>query len=443
MGGSVFNESSMSDPVVAKVKRLLIRSSGTDGIRLLARQFPSSYDPYVEVLITREELAAGLAAGGATLPEPELDKLYKKFEKNKNSFGLNEFLATLRGTMNSRRKAIVKRAFQRIDTNSDGFIDLRELRARYSCDRHPAVLQGLSSADEVQAEFLASFDDQTNPDGRVSREEFEAYYAGVSAAIDSDDYFVAMLKATWTLDENPEATLAGTFASSTGRARFTGMDATGRVKSTLDYTLEDKKLRLQTLNQADAVAKLVNKARLYVRAGKTACLFALGSALRLRDPPPRAGLVTAGDFYEAFATNIPQTILSMDEARTICDEYEDEGTGGIDYNRLLFDLRGDVNGIRQAAMARAFKQLSGKRDVVDLQAIRRQFQVYKHPLAAKGETTKEQLLTNFLEAFSLKNFPTGIVSIDEFEDFWLDIGSRVPDDRHFDLMMQSAWNLDS
>ena len=45
-------------------------------------------------------------------------------------------------------------------------------------------------------QFLQNFNDK-NGDGKISRDEFNEYYAAVSADIDRDDYFVLMMQQAW------------------------------------------------------------------------------------------------------------------------------------------------------------------------------------------------------------------------------------------------------
>lgn len=40
-----------------------------------------------------------------------------------------------------------------------------------------------------------------NPDGKVTPEEFEEYYANISASIDDDAYFKQMINSSWNLDK--------------------------------------------------------------------------------------------------------------------------------------------------------------------------------------------------------------------------------------------------
>jgi hypothetical protein len=40
-----------------------------------------------------------------------------------------------------------------------------------------------------------------NPDGKVTAEEFEEYYANISASIDNDSYFAQMMNSAWNLNK--------------------------------------------------------------------------------------------------------------------------------------------------------------------------------------------------------------------------------------------------
>lgn len=52
--------------------------------------------------------------------------------------------------------------------------------------------------DEVFLEFLANFGDR-NRDGKIQRDEWNDYYAAVSASIDNDDHFVQLMITAWKL----------------------------------------------------------------------------------------------------------------------------------------------------------------------------------------------------------------------------------------------------
>ena len=79
-------------------------------------------------------------------------------------------------------------AFSKMDKSGNGFIDPEDLIDSYDASKHPDVLAGKKTADEVLREFLDTFDVGGEKDGKVTRNEFENYYSNVSASIDDDDY---------------------------------------------------------------------------------------------------------------------------------------------------------------------------------------------------------------------------------------------------------------
>ena len=54
----------------------------------------------------------------------------------------DEFLRAIRGPMNANRKAIVMRAFNKMDADGSGMIDINDIRGVYKADKHPDVMAG-------------------------------------------------------------------------------------------------------------------------------------------------------------------------------------------------------------------------------------------------------------------------------------------------------------
>jgi hypothetical protein len=75
----------------------------------------------------------------------------------------------------------------------------------YNAKKHPAVVEGRKTEQQVLGEFLETFEQhhnimtQNEKDYRVSMEEFIEYYTNVSASIDDDMYFMAMMNSAWNL----------------------------------------------------------------------------------------------------------------------------------------------------------------------------------------------------------------------------------------------------
>lgn len=98
--------------------------------------------------------------------------------------------------MNERRKGFVLLAYQILDADKSGIVDLSDIKKLYNAKKHPDVIAGKRTEDSVLAEFLDTFDTEEK-DGKVTLREFEKYYGNVSASIDDDDYFELMMRNAW------------------------------------------------------------------------------------------------------------------------------------------------------------------------------------------------------------------------------------------------------
>ena len=110
----------------------------------------------------------------------------------------DEFLVGIRGKLNSKRQALVDKAFLKFDHDGSGKISAADLKPVYNTSMHPKVISGEMTDDEVFLEFLSCFGDK-NRDGMISRCEWNDYYAAVSASIDNDDHFVQLMIVAWGL----------------------------------------------------------------------------------------------------------------------------------------------------------------------------------------------------------------------------------------------------
>ena len=105
----------------------------------------------------------------------------------------------MRTPLSARRLAIVQKAFLNFDRSKTGSVDIRNLKQEFRADSNPLVIDGRSSVEEMTSEFCTNFDEHHSLYGgySVSLQEFVEFYADVSSCIDSDDYFVALVTASW------------------------------------------------------------------------------------------------------------------------------------------------------------------------------------------------------------------------------------------------------
>ena len=87
-------------------------------------------------------------------------------------------------------------AFNVLDSDCSGTVELIDLMGVYDASQHPAVKDGSKTPSAVLREFLDTFD-AGEKDGVVTRTEFHRYYSNVSASIDDDEYFELMIRNAW------------------------------------------------------------------------------------------------------------------------------------------------------------------------------------------------------------------------------------------------------
>lgn len=132
--------------------------------------------------------------------------IFNQFDRNKDGrLDYDEFLRGVRGEMNSQRRGLAERAFTVLDTNGNGVITIGDIAQTYSAKKHPAVIEGRKTEEQVLSEFLETFETHHNlmsggkADANVTLEEFIEYYNNVSASIDDDAYFAQVMDSSWNL----------------------------------------------------------------------------------------------------------------------------------------------------------------------------------------------------------------------------------------------------
>jgi Ca2+-binding EF-hand superfamily protein len=185
-----------------------LASRGARGIIGLGKQFRIMDDNH-SMSLDKYEFTKAMQDYMLGFSEGEIATLFRVFDYDRNGLvDYDEFLRTIRGPLSANRKSYITKAFNIMDKDGNGYLDINDLRGTYSAAFHPDVKSGKKTEQQVLQEFLETFEISHNirnnnaPDHIVTREEFEEYYANVSASIDTDEYFAAMMTAAWNLDGN-------------------------------------------------------------------------------------------------------------------------------------------------------------------------------------------------------------------------------------------------
>jgi Ca2+-binding EF-hand superfamily protein len=134
--------------------------------------------------------------------------------------------------------------------------------------------------------------------------------------------------------------------------------------------------------------------------------------------------------------------LSPSEFERIFKYFDKNNDGKIQYDEFLRGLRGDLTQRRKDLIKLAFNKLDRTGDgVVTIDDLKDNFDVSFHPKFKSGQMSKQAILSEFLSQWdTIKK--DGIVSAEEFEDYYKDVSASIDDDDYFELMIRNAWHLE-
>jgi len=144
------------------------------------------------------------------LNEADSLRLFAIYDSDQSgTVSYDEFLRGVVGEMNKFRANIAMKAFAIMDKDGSGTIDLDDIKGVYNATKHPDVISGKKTEDEVLYEFLDTFEvhhatangdsGKDARDGSVTKPEWKEYYNNISCSIERDDYFELMMNNAWNL----------------------------------------------------------------------------------------------------------------------------------------------------------------------------------------------------------------------------------------------------
>ena len=129
------------------------------------------------------------------------------------------------------------------------------------------------------------------------------------------------------------------------------------------------------------------------------------------------------------------------ELQALVKFYDTDGDGSISYEEFMRGLRDELTERRLNMVKKAFMMLdrdgSGKLTVSDIAGI---YDVSMNPEFLEGKKSKDEILAEFLNNFDgARGNNDGIVTWDEFVDYYTDLSMSTPSDEYFVRMMESTW----
>lgn len=191
-----------SKNAIERVKARILEMGGANGIRSIIHLL-KRMDADGSGSLDRKELLEGLTGFGIEgledIPGGDMDKVMQYFDRDGNGrVSIEEFHLGLQGRMPRKRVMLVRQAFQLLDSTGDGVVTVEDVAHVFDTSKHPDVISGKRSRDEVLQDMLAAFEGgRGRADGYVHWHEFLQYYKDLSSAILNDNQFELMMRNAW------------------------------------------------------------------------------------------------------------------------------------------------------------------------------------------------------------------------------------------------------
>jgi len=414
------------------------------------------------------------------ITEKDIKALFSDFSENSKLNYSNFMSSLIENSLNQRRENIVKEAFNRIDTEKCGIVNLSDVKSLFNSKNSPLVKEGDVTEEDFYNNFMETFQTHHNlvrspKIKKVNYEEFLNYYKFFSLTIEDDYLFEQTLISCWKLSKSKIAhagpkdninkimqtpsepsisddsqivkniSLEG--KNKTAKKYFSqSMDAPYGVNSeTTDYSnlLHPKgDLNGIKLNKNMDPISLLRK-NVFSRGPRSIMSLRRTFMLYDEDKSNHLDFQEFNKFVNDYRLNI-----SENDIKKIFTTFDKDNSNTIDYNELVQGLIGKMNLFRIKLVERVFTKLDKeKKGKISFDTIINSYDPYKHPQVLNGERNAEEVLGRFIDIFeyhfNLLN-PDKMdeeVTKDEFIEFYNYISACFYDDYTFENILTRVWGL--
>ncbi|GBL93281.1 Calcyphosin-like protein [Araneus ventricosus] len=153
----------------------------------------------------------------------------------------------------------------------------------------------------------------------------------------------------------------------------------------------------------------------------------------------------SGDLnLEEFVKGIRDSGLNItdEEAESLFKHFDKDDSGTLKYDEFLRAVRPKLSPARLSLIEKAFEKMDKSGDCkITYEDLKGIYSVQHHPDYLNGQATEKQLLNRFLKNFEENGVVDGVVTKEEFIDYYTGVSASIDEDGYFDLMMRTSWKL--
>lgn len=183
----------------------ILKKRGLRGLLYLHLEFINSCPDLSK--ITYEDFINILEIQHINLPELDYQNIFNQFTSKHNNkyLDFSSFIRNFKKELNENKLSNVEQAFTNIDVNENEKVPLNVIKKKFRGDRHPDVLSGRKTEEEIILEFLDCFNinyeilslDSKQNSNNVDFEIFANFYEYVSFIYPDDKEFANVVRASW------------------------------------------------------------------------------------------------------------------------------------------------------------------------------------------------------------------------------------------------------
>lgn len=438
---------SRAEDLVAQLKRKLIER-GPKGIMNLRRVF-HSIDQGNSGKLTIDDFKVAIKELKLTIDTGDLEVIFKHFDKDRDSLiSQQDIFTAMRDNMNETRAKLVNLAFNSLDPTKKGTIDITDIKKKFNGNKHPTVLAGRKTEEQVITELATSLDLYKEcyslKGDNFDRKEFIEYYQNVSNCIDDDKYFEEMMVNCWGIDPSSELempTEEPTEASPVQPPPISEKEEVPEVSIAPASEISEAQSIAEVKRELSPAAQHFRDS--IISRGPRSIL----GLERQFKVYTKDDMLEIDDFKKAVEDF--RLKVSQEDLEEVFKELDKTGEGKILFDDIMKVIMGERNATRQQYVEAAFNNIDKDRDgVVNKEDIARIFEGWRHEDAKSGKVRADDMLNDVLE--TLNNVTSlhrgvkcdGRYLREEFINYFCYISVCTPNDSDFERIFTTLWKVD-
>ena len=397
----------------------------------------------------------------------EIKNIFKMYDiEEKGIMEYRKFLNDLLKlkSMSESRKNHLKNIFDHLDFERKQALDINELISIYKKSESKEEENIIPDLLETFVIFHNIIRGTRNP--LVSLEDFIEYFNYINILIPetkNDQLFIDFTSDKWRLydksfDERKNLVINRTGGLGLGKQKnreamnkLTGSNKApyGTDKDKINYNLNDEEATIKY--NVNKIEDLIGHLRYIILQRGPRGLMALKRTFMLLDENSDKKISFA-DFEKMFKRY--RFNLSQVEINNLFNYFDEDKSGFIDYSLFLTKVQGELNEFRKNILKQVFQKLDkNETGFITVKTLRDNYDPRGHPLFRQGKRSQDEILGEFIDIleyhFNLlnekneENIDINDIKIDfdEFCEFYKTISISVEEDKYFEIMVLSEWDV--